>query len=536
VLVARHLARFHGTQPVLDDVSFTVNPGDRVGVVGPNGIGKSTLLRVLAGLESPDAGTVERSPATLTVGLLTQEIDAEGDETLRSYLARQTGVAAAGADLDRAGDRLGATSASIDAHAEALARFLALGGDDFDARVGAVSAQVGLPQDRLDVAVAALSGGQAARAGLAAIMLSRHDVLLLDEPTNDLDLDGLAQLESFVTSTPAAVVTVSHDRAFLARCVGRMVEITEPHHRAVEYTGGWSDYVAARALAHAQQRTAHDTYVAERDRLTQRVVTQRQWSEAGVRKAVRAPADGDKIRRNAKVQRSENQAAKVRASERRLARLTPVDKPWEGWQLQLSLAATDRSGDIVGRLDGAVIERGTFSIGPVDWELRWQDRVAIVGPNGTGKSTLVAALLGTVELSAGQRWLGPGVRAGTIDQARSAFAGERPTGELFMERTGLDRSEARSLLAKFGLGADEAERPGDRLSPGERTRAELAALMAEGVNLLVLDEPTNHLDLAAIEQLEGALERFDGTLVLISHDRWFLDRVGLEHTLDTTRL
>jgi ATPase subunit of ABC transporter with duplicated ATPase domains len=536
VLVARNLSRSHGAQPVLDDVSLTVHPGDRVGVVGPNGIGKSTLLRILAGIEAADGGVVERVPPRATVGLLSQEIDAAGDETLRGYLARQTGVAAAEADLERATSGLGADEESIEAYAEALERFLALGGDDFEARVGGVLAQVGLPADRLDVEVTALSGGQAARAGLAAILLSRHDVLLLDEPTNDLDMDGLDQLEAFVTGTAAAIVTVSHDRAFLDRCVRRMVEITEEHHRIVEYAGGWSDYVEGRALGRRQQRSAHDAYVSERDRLTERVNTQRQWSEAGARKAKAKPADGDKFRRNAKVQRSENQASKVRASERRLARLTPIDKPWEGWELQLSLAAGARSGDLVGRLEGAVVRRGSFTLGPVDLELHWQDRLAIVGPNGAGKSTLVGALLGTADLAAGSRWLGPGVQPGTIDQRRSAFAGEHPLGELFQRRTGLPLSESRSLLAKFGLGADEVLRAGGRLSPGERTRAELAALMAEGVNLLVLDEPTNHLDVAAIEQLEQALERFDGTLVLITHDRWFLERVGLTRTVDVLDL
>jgi ATPase subunit of ABC transporter with duplicated ATPase domains len=521
---------------VLDDVSLTVHPGDRIGIVGPNGIGKSTLLRILAGFDRPDAGTVERAPRTLTVGLLSQELDAEGGETLRRYLARQTGVAAAEAELDRATAALGADEATIATHGEALERFLALGGDDLDARAGAVLAEVGLPADRLDVPVTELSGGQAARAGLAAVLLSRHDVLLLDEPTNDLDLDGLDQLERFVASTTAAVVTVSHDRAFLDRCVHRMVEITEEHHRAVEYAGGWSDYVEARALARRQQSGAHEAYVSERDRLTERMRTQRQWSETGVRNAKKKATDNDKFLPHLKAQRSEKQAAKVKATERRLARLTPVDKPWEGWQLELSLSADQRSGDVVGRLSGAVVRRGSFTLGPVDLEVAWQDRVAVVGPNGAGKTTLIGALLGTVPLTTGERWLGPGVRVGILDQRRSAFAGDEPLVEVFQRRTGLPRSESRSLLAKFGLGADEVLRAGDHLSPGERTRAELAALMAEGVNCLVLDEPTNHLDLPAIEQLEQALESYDGTLLLVSHDRWFLDRVGTTRTVDVTAL
>jgi ATPase subunit of ABC transporter with duplicated ATPase domains len=532
VLVAKNLYLAHGDRPVLVDVSLAVNPGDRIGVVGPNGIGKSSLLRILAALDEADAGSVERSPRTLTVGLLRQEIDPVGGETVRNFLARQTGITGATTALDAATEAMGVDDDSIVAHADALDRFLALGGDDFEARLGTVIAGLGLPDDRVDLAVTDLSGGQAARVGLAAILLSRQDVLLLDEPTNDLDLDGLDQLERFVDSSPAAIVTVSHDRAFLDRCVHRMVELTEEHHRSVEYAGGWSDYVEARALGRRQQSGAHQQYVAERDRLTERMRNQRQWSEDGARGHRKGATDNDKFLKNFKAERSENQAAKVRATEKQLARLTPVDKPWEGWQLHMNLSAEQRSGDVVGRLDRAVVRRGSFALGPIDVEVHWQDRVGIVGPNGSGKSTLLAALLGELPLAGGTRWWGPGVRVGTLDQRRSAFASDETLQSAFQARTGLGLSEARSLLAKFGLGADEVARQVGHLSPGERTRAELAALTAEGVNCLVLDEPTNHLDLPAIEQLEQALSTYDGTLLLVSHDRWFLDQVGLTRTIE----
>jgi len=534
VLDAHHLAVEHGGAVVLDDITLSVVPGDRLGIVGPNGIGKSTLLRLLAGIDEPDGGRVERSPASLTVGFLRQEADICDDETLRAHLARRTGVADAAAALDAATAALGADEASIEAYGTALDAFLTLGGDDLDARVGVVLTQVGLPADRLDVPLGALSGGQVARASLAAILLSRHDVLLLDEPTNDLDLDGLATLESFVRATPAAVVVVSHDRAFLDACVHRMIEITEEHHRAVEYAGGWSDYVEARALGRRQQRDAHDAYAAEKDRLTDRVRTQRAWSEQGVRKAKTSSPDGDKIRRAASVERSEKQASKVRTSERRLARLTPVDKPWEGWQLDLELHAAERSGDVVARLTRAVVRRGSFTLGPVDLEVTWKDRVAIVGPNGSGKSTLLAAIRGEVPLDAGECWVGPGVKLGTLDQDRAMFDPSVALLDSFLAQTGMLRSDGRSLLAKFGLGADEVLRPVGSMSPGERTRAQLAALMAGGVNCLVLDEPTNHLDLPAIEQLEQALGAYDGTLLVVSHDRRFLDAVHLDRTIDLT--
>jgi ATPase subunit of ABC transporter with duplicated ATPase domains len=534
VLVARQLVRHHGAQTVLQDVSVSITAGTRLGVVGPNGIGKSTLLRILAGLEAPDDGQVQRVPATTTVGWLPQEPDAEGGETLRGYLARRTGVADASTALDDATAALTDQPESIATYSDALEAFLALGGDDLDARTGVVLADVGLPADRLDVAVGHLSGGQAARAALAAILLSRHDVLLLDEPTNDLDFAGLDLLERFVTTSPSAVVTVSHDRAFLDRCVDRILELREPAHDAVEHAGGWTDYIASRDLARRQQAEGYDKFTAERDRLQQRQQTQREWAVTGVKNAKAKKTDNDKFIPHLKSQRSEKMASKVKATEKAIERLDVVDKPWEPWQLQLELKVATRAGDVVAGLQGAVVELGSFRLGPIDLEVAWQDRLAILGPNGSGKTTLLRALLGEVPLAAGRRWVGPGTTIGLLDQRRSRYAGDAGLLVTFMAATGLDRSEARSLLAKFDLGADHVDRPGAHLSPGERTRAFLAELMAQGVNCLILDEPTNHLDLEAIEQLEAALASFDGTLLLVTHDRRFLEAVEVNRTIDLT--
>ena len=218
--------------------------------------------------------------------------------------------------------------------------------------------------------------------------------------------------------------------------------------------------------------------------------------------------------------------------DRALERLEVVDKPWEGWKLQLSVARTERSGDDVARLSAAVIERGAFRLGPIDVSVSWAERIAIVGPNGSGKSTLLAALLGRLPLASGSGWVGPGVVVGELDQARRQFLDGRPLIDGFTEATKLVSSEARSTLAKFGLGADHIMRPADQLSPGERTRASLAVLMSNGSNLLVLDEPTNHLDLPAIEQLEIALDTWDGTLLLVTHDRRFLDAIRIDRTIE----
>src|SRR3954447_10161500 len=529
-LIARDLHQAHGAGTILAGVSVTVVPGDVLGVVGPNGAGKSTLLRLLAGVDRPDAGSVQLPGGT--AGYLPQEPDGAPGETLQHYLARRTGVAQADAEVhaaaaDMASEVLGAA----DRYAHAFEAWLELGGADLEPRAESVLRDLGLDPGLFDLETAALSGGQTGRGSLAAILLSRFDVLLLDEPTNDLDFDGLARLERFVAERPGGAVIVSHDRAFLDRTVTRVLELDEIAHTAAEYGGGWAGYQELRATAarHAEER--YEGFVSERDRLTDRARTQRQWSETGVRKAKASQNDEpDKNVRRAKTERSEKQAGKVRATERAIERLDAVDKPWRRWELQLRFGGGERSGDVTVRLDGAVMRRGSFVLGPLDLELAWGERVALVGPNGSGKTTLVDALLGRLDLAAGTRWVGPGVRIATLDQARAAFTGVLL--DAFVAESGMTLQEARSLLAKFGLESDAVARDVSSLSPGERTRASLALLMASGANFLVLDEPTNHLDLPAIEQLETALNAYDGALLLVTHDRQLLETVSIGRTIE----
>jgi ATPase subunit of ABC transporter with duplicated ATPase domains len=530
-LVATDITRSHGAFVVLDGVSVTVGPRSRIGVVGPNGVGKTTLLRILAGLEPPDSGRLTLSPPTLNVGYLPQELVPRAGETLAAYLARRTGVAAAEAELEEAAGLLPQPGGD-DRYSMALERYLALGGPDLEVRAAEVCEDLGLPADRLGVELGALSGGQGARAALAAILLSRFDVLLLDEPTNDLDFAGLSQLERFVTDLDGALVVVSHDRAFLEATVDRVLELDEHTRQSTEYGGGWLGYLEAKATARRHAEEAYEQYQSQRSGLIHRARTQRQWAVQGVRTAKKNPPDHDKAQHGFRVNRTEKQAAKVRITEKALERLDVAEKPWEGWDLHLELAPASRSGDVVARLVDAVVERGSFRLGPLSLEVAWADRLAIVGPNGSGKTTLLRALLGELPLASGERWMGPGVVVGELDQGRRRFVTDAPLIATFTATSGLSTQPARSLLAKFGLTAEHVERPAASLSPGERTRATLALLMAAGANCLVLDEPTNHLDLPAIEQLEQALEDYEGTLLLVTHDRRLLEALEITRTVD----
>ncbi len=437
-LAARTVTKSYGDTAVLDGLSLTVTPSSRIGIVGPNGIGKSTLLRVLAGLEEPDSGSVSREPEGLGVVYLAQGRTEDG-----------------------------------------------------------------------------LSGGEAARRKLEAILAADADVLLLDEPTNDLDFAALELLERFVDAHRGGIVAVSHDRAFLERMTS-IVEFEAETRRVRTYAGGWSEFVERRAAARERHEAAYAGYRLERTRLEEQARRMRQWEERGY-------GQGRKKKKTKDIKKA---AAKKRG------RLERVEKPWTPWQLRLELSPRQRGGDVVAGLAGAVVERDGFRVGPVDLELRPGDRLALLGRNGRGKTTLLKALLGELPLAAGERRLGPGTILGELPQGVGPFAGDERLLDAFVDRSGLPTGDARSLLATFALGADDVLRSCRSLSPGERSRAAIALLAARGVNALILDEPTNNLDLEAIEQLEQALQSYEGAAVLVTHDRRFLEAFGATQTLE----
>jgi ATPase subunit of ABC transporter with duplicated ATPase domains len=439
VLLARHISKSFADVVVLDDLSITINPSSKIGLVGPNGVGKSTLLQILAGVEEPDEGEVKRTPGDLSVGYLAQARSETGGR----------------------------------------------------------------------------SPGQAARAAIEEIAAAEPDVLVLDEPTNDLDAAGLAHLEQFVTAHAGGLIAASHDRAFL-ELMTMTVAFAAETRRVSVFQGGWSEFAAERERTRARHETSYGSYRAEIDRFEEHAARMRSWQQRGY-------GQGRKKKKTRDV---------AKALEQRRGRIEQVEKPWSAWQLQMQLTSEQRSGDAVASLERAVIERNGFRLGPLDLELRVGDRLAVTGLNGAGKSTLLAGLLGDAPLQAGTRRVGPSTRFSALPQIGGPYAATRATLlEAFCAQTDATVQDARALLAKFALGPGHVTRPCTSLSPGERTRAALAAIVAVSANTLILDEPTNNLDLEAIEQLESALQTFDGTIVLVSHDRRFLDAFEPTRTL-----
>ena len=547
------VAKSFGPHVVLRDVSLVLAPGDRVGIVAPNGTGKSTLLRVIAGIEAVDSGAVRIDPPDATIGYLAQEAERRAGEAVREFLARRTGVAAATAEFEHAASALaGGGAGADDAYAAALDRYLALGAAEFDARVEEVCAEVGLPARVLDAPMTSLSGGEAARAALAAVLLARFDVFLLDEPTNDLDFAGLELLERVVLGWSAPSAIVSHDRAFLERTVDTVVEIDEHAHTVGEFHGGWLAYLDERATKRRHAEEDYAGYVERRDSLAAprparaamgapRGAARKQERREG-QEHPRVPEGVERARRGSR-QAHRDDGGTTRGRRQAMGRL--------------GVAVRDRRGATFGkrrrralpaRSSSAAIAMASvdrrFGSGPSTSRSarasgsRWWGRTAAANrrcsPRCSVRSSCrpvraTSALASSSAHSHRRAGASPPRARATVSGDRAATrrcstASSAPTGMLL--------ADARSLLAKFGLGAEHVLRPADSLSPGERTRAELALLMATGVNTIVLDEPTNHLDMPAIDQLEQALASFDGTLVVVTHDRRLLDELTFTRSIE----
>jgi ATPase subunit of ABC transporter with duplicated ATPase domains len=401
-LVAKDLAAGHGDRVLFSDLQLVVAPGDVIGLVGVNGAGKSTLLKTLAGLIPAEQGTVRLSPPSATVGHLPQEPERRPGETVREFLARRTGVDTAQRVLDAATEALSmGTSGSDDEYGDALENWLALGGADLEERSVEVVADLGLAVS-LDQPMTSLSGGQAARAGMASLLLSRYDIFLLDEPTNDLDLDGLDRLERFVGELRAGTVVVSHDREFLARTVTRVVELDFAQQQVRTFGGGYAAYLEEREVARRHAREEFEEFADTKAALEARGRMQRAWMEKGVKNARRKQTDNDKKGRASRTEATEKQASKARQTDRMIERLDVVEEPRKEWELRMEIAPAPRAGAIVASLSRAVVRRGEFTLGPVNLQIDWADRVAITGANGAGKSTLLALLSGPLHPDTGR--------------------------------------------------------------------------------------------------------------------------------------
>jgi ATPase subunit of ABC transporter with duplicated ATPase domains len=524
MLQASDLTKAYDGAPLFDGLSFVLGDGERAGLVGPNGVGKSTLLRLLAGVDRPDRGAVATGAAE-RIGWLAQEAPDAGT-TLGELLGAGLGeLWTVRGELHALLARLAegdTTPGTLERYGQVQERFDALGGWALDAALD--EARRALAIDHLDPAtpLGRLSGGEQARALLAGTLLAGPTVLLLDEPTNHLDGDGLVWLEGWLRGFAGTVVVVSHDRAFLDAVVGCILEL-ESGGTLTRYEGGYSDHRAERERRRAKLALDYEAQEKRRRRLEADIATTRRQAQHTERTVSRAAAP--KLKRYAK-----KVARKAKAREGRLQRELEGDRavtlPAERPTLRLRLEDHGRGRRRIAALRGV---RSRALVG-VDLTLHRGDRVAVTGPNGAGKTTLLEVLSGVLVPAAGTVELAGAVRV--LPQTPMALPADERVVDWLRAQASLDEGAARTLLGAFALDTAAAHRPLGRLSPGERARVHMAAMVASGAELLLLDEPTNHLDPETLEAVEAALRAFAGTIVAVSHDRAFLEGLGVTRRIE----
>lgn len=528
MLIVHHLnKRFIGAEaPILTNIQFTVNAGERVGLVGPNGSGKSTLLRIIAGEDTPDSGAVTFSPSGLRMAYLAQGIAPDDERPIIDALFPQRAeLLAVEAELEAlAADLAMGEPDAAEAYSVTLDRLTVLSEQVDEAAGLRMLASLGLDMIGLEDPVGMLSGGQKTRLMLASILIQRPQLLLLDEPTNHLDAGALEWLENWLLNFEGGALVVSHDRAFLDRVANRIVAIDPMTQTARTFPGGYSDYLAT--IAHEREQ---------------------QWNQWQDQQVTIARMKADISRTMSRAVKKENStvhdfhrgrakvlAQKAKAKETRLNRYIEseerVDKPQRSWDVKIDFDHLPRAyGDLLALQDVSIgytpdaplLENITLAV-------RGGEHIAIMGPNGSGKTTLLRTILGELPPLAGEVRLGGGIVAGYLAQEQDILDLHSTPLATLQAEARMTETEARSFLHFFLFAGDDALRSNASLSYGERARLMLARLVARGCNLLVLDEPLNHLDLPSREQFEAALSNFPGSMIMVSHDRYLVERFATQ--------
>lgn len=538
------LSKSYGAEPVLREVSFVLGPGERLGCVGPNGSGKSTLLRLLAGELTPDAGSVWLDPHHSVAYLPQYPLD-ELHLSIREALVRGSGrvgvVQSWLTSLERA---LGTTQgepldALLQEYATTHEEFERLDGYGLEARMEAVVAGLSLDVAALDTPVADLSGGMKTKLSLARLLLSGADVLLLDEPTNYLDLPALLWLERFVAHGQNSYIIVSHDRRFLDRTVSTILELSPKTHATRQWPGTYSEYAAAKRHEEQKHLEAYRDQQGEIARVAE-----------DIRRAKEQAGHNDRLNQASYQGKGETRyrlgydrasagkvARKAKTRERRLERTLSdpdlLEKPVKGWGLHLTDLGRNAIGDnrmVVEIEDLSAGYGGEDVLRGLSLILRGGDRAALLGENGSGKSTLLRCITGELSYR-GEMRLGTGRRLGMLSQEQAELPLDRTVLEVFRSRTEMHESEARSYLHKFLFAGPDVLKLVGELSYGQRSKLALAILILSEANFLLLDEPTSHMDMPALEAIGEAVASYPGPLLLISHDRAFIEQVGVNRIL-----
>ncbi len=508
------------------DVSFVLGKNQKAALVGLNGVGKSTLLKIIAGNEKADSGVVE-IVREARVGYLSQEIIFEKEETIQGYLKKISG-------LDKIESRMKEIESKLtdpkllEEYGNLQSEFTRLEGYSFDHRAKMILEGFGLKDIDSNRSLSELSGGQKSKVALAGILLKGFDILLLDEPTNNLDLPALIWLEQYINKITASCLIISHDRRFLDNTVSKVFEIDWHSRKINSYTGGYSDYIKYKEKEFMRQVQAYELQQEEMQKLTKATRDYKEWAKQGARQTT---SDNDKFIRGFRREQSAKLAGRGKAIEKRLEQMDKLELPEERPPLVIPLEANDSEAGHTILLDNVVMNYDSgFRLGPINLEIAYGDRVGILGTNGSGKSSLLKVITGYRKPASGAINIGSSLIIGDLMQEHENMPKGDALVEFLKSKTKINEEECYRLLTKFGFEPAEIRKKIGDLSPGGRARLLLSLFSVLSVNVLILDEPTNHLDLEAVTALEEMLKTYTGTIIIVSHDRYFLGKARLNRT------
>jgi len=526
MLTLKNVRKIFGSRRVLEKISFSLGEGQKAALVGQNGVGKSTLLQIIAKEVSIDKGDIF-IPNRALIGYLPQESAVSSEETLLDYLRRMTGLEELEKGMASLEKKLEDPNA-LEKFERLQSDYERLGGYDFERKAKSILDGLFLSHVGLDRKVSLLSGGEKRKAALAGVLLRGVDILLLDEPTNNLDLPALLWLEKYLSRSKATCLIASHDRIFLDNVVRKVIEIDWYKRDVTMYTGGWSEFAEMKAHAFRKHKELYRMQEDERHRLRESIDEKKGWVER-VKESV-AP-DHDKLTSNYKKERAIRKFdGSAKALQGREKRLDEVEKPLERELLVIPLDPKTKEDDSIVLKKLTFGYKDGFSGGTIDLKIPLGRRIAILGNNGVGKSTLLKTITGEILPLKGKVFLSESLTFGYLMQEHENISQSLTPRALFKKRLEkyFDQDTLQRSLAQFQFSPGVMDDKIASFSPGERVRLILALLSLLHANVLVLDEPTNHLDLEAIEALEEALETYPGIILLVTHDRRFLERVRLD--------
>lgn len=526
MLKVQNLSKSFGNKVILDKVSFSVANGQKVGLIGSNGVGKTTLLKIIAGIELQDSGTVEVGTNNM-IGYLRQELSiVEYDITVKKFIRTYVGIEELEQRMESLANRINDDESLIQEFCGVQEMYSLLGGYDFENKLNHIICGLGFSRDIYEKKIGNLSGGQKRKIMIAAVLLKGANLVLLDEPTNDLDINAMRWLESYISQIDVPCLIVSHDRAFLDKVVTKVLEIDFFSRQVKEYPGNYSEYMSFKKKEQEKAIYEYEQQQEQIRRLQSSMKQKKEWANMGRKQGV---SDNDKYTRGYERDRSSGLASNAKKIEKQIDMISTLEKPKAKKKLQIKIDATSFQGSnsivmknlVCGYISG-------FMMSPISLNIGFGERIAIVGINGSGKSTFLKTMIGVLPPISGVIEIGRAIKIGYLPQdtrEKNDITVEEYVKRMVEYDDLKDKSLMYTILSQFNLEYDELKKSLLKVSPGERTRIYLAIFSMKNINTLVFDEATNHMDIEALEALEEVLNTFRGTVIAITHDRTFLKNI-----------